>query len=67
MEPEPTLIVIKELAGNPPPHLNMIQKFLAPYTESLVTFWISVWIMTAIVLFVFYIREYRAHRNRSKK
>ena len=58
-----TLIVLKELAGNPPPHLNAIQKLLVPHVEFLTAFWISVWILTAIVLLVQLWYAYKEHKN----
>ncbi len=57
------LIVLKELAGNPRPELNAIQQLLAPHTEFLVTLWISVWVMTAIILVALFVREYMEHRK----
>lgn len=64
MEPATTtLIVLKELAGNPPPQLNTIQKILAPHIDLLTNVWISVWIVTAIVLFLQLIHAYKNHRR----
>ncbi len=58
-----TLIVLKELAGNPPPHLNAIQELLAPHVGLLTTLWISVWITTAAVLLVQPWHAYKEHKN----
>ena len=57
------LIVLKELAGNPVPELDELQAFFAPYSEHLTTFWISVWVMTAIILIVMYLDAYKTHRS----
>lgn len=59
-----TLIVLKELAGNPPPHLNAIQELLLPHVGFLTTVWISVWITTAIVLLAKVWYEYREYKNK---
>lgn len=56
------LIVLKELAGNPPPHLNALQQLFAPHVETLISLWIALWIMTAFVLIGIYVNAYREHR-----
>ncbi len=58
-----TLIVLKELAGNPLPHLNTIQKFLLPHVPFLTMFWISVWITTAFVLLIKLWYEYKEYKR----
>lgn len=61
------LIVIKELAGNPEPHLNTIQKLLAPHVEFLTLLWTAVWVVTVLVLFATLWHEYtHRHRNGSR-
>lgn len=57
----PTLIVLKELAGNPPPELNAMQELLLPYTDVLTMFWISVWIVTAALVARHAWYEYKKH------
>ncbi len=61
-----TFIVLKELAGNPPPQLNAIQKMLAPHIELLTTLWISIWVVTAIVLVVKLRNEYKYQKNEDR-
>lgn len=56
-------IVLKELAGNAPPKLNAIQEVLAPHVYLLTNIWISVWIMTAILVCVHVWKEYREQRR----
>ena len=51
-------IVLKELAGNPPPELNTIQKILAPHSVALAHMWIALWVATALVLVYRVAREY---------
>lgn len=57
------IVVLKQLTGNAPAHLDPLQAFFAPYTNELILFWISVWITTAGVLVVKVVREYMAHRR----
>ena len=59
-----TSIVLKELAGNPPPHLNAIQTFLAPHVGFLTTLWISLWVLTAIALVIKLMYEYKEQKNK---
>ena len=58
-----TYIVLKELAGNRPPHLDMLQQILAAHLETVSAFWISLWIMTFIVVLYQVYKEYRASRH----
>ncbi len=68
MEPATTtMIVLKELAGNPPPRLNDIQELLVPHVELLTNFWIAVWIMTVIVLLAMLWLEYKKHRSDTRE
>jgi hypothetical protein len=60
------LIVLKELQGNPPTSLDPLQQVLAPYIEELTAFWVAVWCMTAVVLVVHLVREYRKHKGYDK-
>jgi hypothetical protein len=60
----PKLIVLKELEGNQPTSLDPVQTFFAPHVDTLTTFWIAVWCVTAIVLLVRLGREYLEHRKR---
>ena len=58
-----TFIILKELAGNPPPRLNAIQEFLVPYTELLVQFWVAVWVVTILTLLWVLWYEYKKQRG----
>jgi hypothetical protein len=60
----PKLIVLKELVGNAPPHLDPLQQLLAPHIEIINDFWLSVWCMTLIVLLVKLFLDYREHRKK---
>ncbi len=60
-----TLIVLKELAGNPPPQLNAIQEFLTPHVGLLTDIWISAFVMTIIVLLVKLWSEYKKQKDGS--
>lgn len=59
-------VVLKELAGNPPPQWNALQEVLAPHISLLASFWISVWIMTAVVLAAKFWHAYKQYKNNSK-
>ncbi len=59
-------IILKELAGNPPPRLNAVQKLLAPHIDLLTELWASAWVMTVIVLCVILWAEYRNQKNPGK-
>ena len=61
---QPPIVILKELAGNPLPQLNVVQQAIVPHVELLVTFWISVWIMTGLVVVGITIKEYRNRKNR---
>lgn len=61
-----TLIVLKELAGNPLPQLNTIQKTLVPHVKWLTVFWISVCIMTVCILLVKVWYEYKNQKESGK-
>jgi hypothetical protein len=63
MENEATFIILKELAGNPPPKLNAIQAFLAPHTNLLADVWVAAWVMTSLVVLWRLWYEYQAHRK----
>lgn len=56
-------IVLKELVGNAPPSLNLLQQFFAPHAHALVLFWTSIWIITAFVMTGIAAREYRHERD----
>ncbi len=66
MEKDAPYIVLKELAGNAPPELNAIQEILAPHVFFLTNVWISVCIMTAIVVCVHVWNEYRSQGKQSR-
>ena len=59
----PPLIVLKELAGNVPTHLDSVQRFFEPHTDSLVHFWVAVWFATSLYLILHVASEYSAHRR----
>ena len=61
------LIVLKELGGNAPTHLNPLQELFAPHIHALTMFWIFVWCATALILVVKLTREYLAHRARMRQ
>ena len=61
------LIVLKELAGNPPVQLDRVQQFFAPHVDAMITFWVGVWILTSVVLLVKLAQEYIAHRKNSHR
>lgn len=59
------LIELKQNAGNAPTSLDPLQQFLAPHVDTLIAFWFSVWVITAIVLLVKLWYEYK-NRNRKE-
>ncbi len=63
MEGEATFIILKELAGNPPPKLSALQTFLAPHTGLLADLWVAAWVMTALVVLWRAWYEHRARKN----
>ncbi len=63
MEATTTYIILKELAGNAPPELNALQQLLAPHIDFLSEVWISVWIMTGIVLVAKLWHEYKKQKR----
>jgi hypothetical protein len=56
-----TYIVLKELYGNPPPQLGAIQEILVPHLDFLTSAWISIWVVTAVIVLLRLIHEYRTH------
>ncbi|MDB5238642.1 MAG: hypothetical protein JWM46_912 [Candidatus Kaiserbacteria bacterium] len=54
-----SLIVLNELLGNQPTHLNAIQVFFLPYEHLLSLFWILIWCITAGVVLTHLAQEYR--------
>jgi len=67
MPSDAPIIVLKELAGNPLPRLNALQEMLVPFLQPLASFWISMWIMTALALCFVYVQAYLSHRSRDKR
>ncbi|MSU74712.1 hypothetical protein EXS57_02955 [Candidatus Kaiserbacteria bacterium] len=64
MEPATTtMIVLKELAGNPPPRLNDLQELLVPHVEFITDIWVTAFVITTIVLCAKLWLEYKKHRN----
>ena len=59
------LIVLKELVGNAPSHLDRTQQLLAPHIQLITHFWIGLWLITAIVVLVKVFREYIAYRKKA--
>ena len=58
----PGLLVLKNLAGNLPPHLNTLQLWLLPHAGTITAFWWGLWCVTALYLLERLIREYLASR-----
>ena len=61
------LIVLKELRGNAPTHLDPIQQALAPHVQLLINIWIAIWCVTAVFILVKLGREYLAHRKKERR
>lgn len=61
-----SLIVLKELAGHPVPHLDALQQFLADHIAQTTSFWIALWCMTAVVLLTHLWYEYKDQRNKDR-
>ena len=60
------LIILKELRGNAPTHLDPIQKALEPHAQLLINTWIAIWCVTAIVILAKLGREYLEHRRKQR-
>jgi hypothetical protein len=58
------IIVLKELVGNTPVQLDALQQFLLPFAWLIHDFWVSVWVMTLLVVLVKLAFEYREHRRK---
>lgn len=58
-----TLLVLKELAGNEPTSLNMMQRLLEPHLDILILFWFSVWCATLVFVIRHALNEYRAQKR----
>jgi hypothetical protein len=58
-----SLIVLKELAGHPPTHLDPLQQFLSPHLQGLIYFWFSVWCVTGVVLLIKLWQEYHEQKR----
>jgi hypothetical protein len=59
-----TYLVLKEVAGHSPTHLDPLQQLLAPHVDTLINIWISIWCMTAVVLLYKLWHEYREQKQR---
>ena len=52
------LLVLTELAGNPPAYLDPFQTFLASHAQLITLGWIAIWCVTGVyVLWVAFIRK----------
>jgi|GEM_PF-2116232 len=58
-----TYLVIKQLAGHLPPHLDPLQQIIADHIDLVTNLWISVWWMTAFVLLYHLWQEYKEQKN----
>ena len=56
------IIDMQETAGNAPVTLDPLQQFLAPHVDVLITCWIIVWAITALVMLYKLWSEYRAQK-----
>jgi len=62
MEHGTTYIVLTELAGNPPPHLGVLQEFLLMHADVCIIMWRVAWFVTAVILFLILVRQYFQRR-----
>jgi hypothetical protein len=58
-----TLIVLKQLAGHVPPHLDPLQSFIERHIDTITNLWISVWWITALILLYKLWHEYKEQRK----
>lgn len=60
------LLVLQEVAGNPPVQLDPVQQFFAPHIEILTILWVAIWCGTAAFVTAKVMREYIAYRRENK-
>jgi hypothetical protein len=58
-----TLIVLKQIYGNPPTQFMPLQTFLQPYVTQIKFVWMFVYIVTAAVVIGIVIKEYRSRKK----
>jgi hypothetical protein len=58
-----TAIILRALRGNEPTSLNAIQAWMAAHFNYLMAFWLSLWLMTGLVLLYILFRTWREERN----
>ena len=61
-----SLIVLREISGAPPTALNELQRWLEPHVGLVTGVWISIWLLTALVLLVQLAREYKKFRTQRR-
>jgi hypothetical protein len=60
------LIVLRELRGNAPTHLDPLQQLAHPYIPLLTLFWIAIWCGTLAFVIAKTSREYLAYRKNKR-
>jgi hypothetical protein len=58
-----TYIILRELAGNPPPQLNAIQLLLAPHIDTITALWTAAWITMLAIMCRQVWHAYKAHKT----
>jgi hypothetical protein len=59
------LIILKELEGNAPTHLDPLQQMLEPHIQTLTLFWVALWFATLAFVISKLVREYLQYRRRT--